>query len=374
MSKLEYFGWTGLFRYGELRHEEAALLESAHRGRSCDLRVIVRLAQMPQDHELRPRIEVLRQKVRGHQIRKMPDAAEDALLYGPRIWPYLQHLDVVVGLDHQQVAVAQVKLHRFRNVSEVVREPDLHALRPEAKPDRIHGVVRNAEALHLDVADPEARARLEGLQNRHRRLPVDCRRGELRHVERLGLLEPPRQDGDAGDVVRMFVGDQDGVDLFEVLADGRHALPELLHTEPRVDQDARILGGQQRRIARTAACQHAEFDDGPPPLTLQNTPNPARTKWSEDVSKTNCIRSRPAARIRGHEDVVALGGNRGGMGPAPGHRRHYEPGRPEPGEVAGASDQLRLPPEADPEDGPRDQKSSPRGAPGVHNHAEISWN
>ena len=66
-------------------------------------------------------------------------------------------------------------------------------------------------------------------------------------------------------MIGMFVRDQDGVDVFEVFADRGQAFAELLHAEPGVDQDARIFGGQQRGVARTAARQHTELYDGPPP-------------------------------------------------------------------------------------------------------------
>ena len=42
-------------------------------------------------------------------------------------------------------------------------------------------------------------------------------------------------------------------------------LAELPHAQPGVDEDARLFGGQQRGVSRTAARQHAEFDDGAPP-------------------------------------------------------------------------------------------------------------
>jgi hypothetical protein len=59
-----------------------------------------------------------------------------------------------------------------------------------------------------------------------------------------------RQHRQAGDVIGMLVGDEDGVEVFQVLADGREALAELLHAQAGVHQDARLVGGQQARRCR----------------------------------------------------------------------------------------------------------------------------
>ena len=59
----------------------------------------------------------------------------------------------------------------------------------------------------------------------------------------------------------MFVRDEDRIDGRQVFADRRETFAKLPHAEPRVDQDARLFGRKQRRIPRTAACQHAELDD-----------------------------------------------------------------------------------------------------------------
>ena len=60
----------------------------------------------------------------------------------------------------------------------------------------------------------------------------------------------------------MLVGDQDGVDGGEVLADGGQPPGEFPHAQPGVHQNARVFGGQQGGVAGTAAGQHAELDDG----------------------------------------------------------------------------------------------------------------
>ena len=107
-----------------------------------------------------------------------------------------------------------------------------------------------------------AGAGLEGFEPRRRRLaPIDRRRGQSRHVDGGAHGLVARQDRQAGDVIGMLVRNQDGVDIVERFADRRQALAQFPHAQARVDQDARIFGGQERGVSGTAAGQHAELDD-----------------------------------------------------------------------------------------------------------------
>src|ERR1039458_5921888 len=117
-----------------------------------------------------------------------------------------------------------------------------------------------AETPHLDIADPEAGARLEGFQPLRRlRAPVDRRRREQRHTDHGAHILIARQHGESRHVIRVFVGDQDGVDILQRFANGGEALAQFAHTQAGIHQDSRIFGGQEGGVAGTAAGQHAEF-------------------------------------------------------------------------------------------------------------------
>src|ERR1019366_8551764 len=106
-------------------------------------------------------------------------------------------------------------------------------------PHRVDGVVRDAEALHFDIADPEAGARLEGFEARRLyRAPVDRRRRQVRHVDHRAHVLAARQDGKPRNVIGVFVGDEEG------------------------------------GVARTPAGQHAEFYDGVVPEPSGYTQSP----------------------------------------------------------------------------------------------------
>ncbi len=89
----------------------------------------------------------------------MPGAAHDALLDVPGIGADLQHLDIVIGFQHQAIGIAQVLLHQFRHVAEIGDQRELHAARAEGESERVDGVVRNAEGRDFDIADAESAGR-----------------------------------------------------------------------------------------------------------------------------------------------------------------------------------------------------------------------
>jgi hypothetical protein len=60
----------------------------------------------------------------------------------------------------------------------------------------------------------------------------------------------------------MLVSDEHGVDVRDVFADQRETPRELLQAQAGVQQNARLVRGQQRGVAGTAAGKRAEFDDG----------------------------------------------------------------------------------------------------------------
>jgi hypothetical protein len=104
----------------------------------------------------------------------------------------------------------------------------------------------------------------------------------------------PRHHRQAGDMVGMLVGDQDGAEVREILADGRQALSQLAQAQAGIDQDARIFRRQQGGVARTAASQHAESNDSSLPrdlsagagefaANLKNTPKWAKTEHPQNV-------------------------------------------------------------------------------------------
>jgi hypothetical protein len=134
----------------------------------------------------------------------------------------------------------------------------------QKKTDRVYGIVRNREALNRDVPHHPPGAGLEKLDRRgFDVLPIDQRRRVARAVYGNGLvaaLAPAHDSRESGDMIGVFVSDENGVDGFERLADQSETPRELAHAEPGIDQDSRFGRGEKRRITGTSACQNAEPD------------------------------------------------------------------------------------------------------------------
>src|SRR5260370_41309421 len=91
----------------------------------------------------------------------MPGAAEDTLLHYPRIWPHLEHIEIVIGFKNQTIGATKMHFDKLRHVPEVSDDGHLCAIRTEREPDRISSVVRNRKSVYFNVSDCEMLARLD---------------------------------------------------------------------------------------------------------------------------------------------------------------------------------------------------------------------
>src|SRR5258708_9901140 len=94
----------------------------------------------------------------------MTFSPHDALLHGPGVRTHLEHLQIVIGFEHQQIGAAQVEFYGIRHIAEVGDDADLDALRTETEADRIDGVVRDGEAVDVDISDRKRSPGLETVQ------------------------------------------------------------------------------------------------------------------------------------------------------------------------------------------------------------------
>ena len=58
----------------------------------------------------------------------------------------------------------------------------------------------------------------------------------------------------------MLVRDDDGVEIFGLLADLGQPARQFPHAQTRIDQDPRLRSGEERRVTRTAAREYAKPD------------------------------------------------------------------------------------------------------------------
>src|SRR5207247_10407898 len=102
-------------------------------------------------------IIIAREEIRESFIRKVPHPAHNALLDGPGIRPAAQHFEIMIGLDYQQIAAAQVIANVRWEVPEVGGDEDLDAFRAVSESHgtgsimRVDGV-REGDDSHFTVA------------------------------------------------------------------------------------------------------------------------------------------------------------------------------------------------------------------------------
>jgi hypothetical protein len=59
----------------------------------------------------------------------------------------------------------------------------------------------------------------------------------------------------------MLVRHQNGVERFDVFTNSRQALGDLAPAQTGINQQTGLAGGDKGRVAGTAACENADFDD-----------------------------------------------------------------------------------------------------------------
>src|SRR5580700_6355013 len=85
------------------RRGKAAALERLRSDQAHDLRMIVVLAEVPEQQPRRRAVEIAQQKVAHGVVGKMADAAHHALLDRPGIGADLQHFQIVIGFKQHQI-------------------------------------------------------------------------------------------------------------------------------------------------------------------------------------------------------------------------------------------------------------------------------
>ncbi len=201
--------------------------------------------------------------VGGIAIREMAVAAGDALLEAPRAAGFLEHFEVVIGLEEEDIGGADAFERELGGVAEVGEEADFALGRVQEVADRVGGIVRDAERIHDDVANLEGSAGFEdaavelGLE-----LPFHF---ALRFaVAKNGDLELRAEGGEAVDVVGMLVGDEHAGETFGSAADGGQSLADLAQTEASIDQKTGFGSLKVRTITAGSAAENGQLDSHGP--------------------------------------------------------------------------------------------------------------
>ena len=186
------------------------------------------------------------QQAGGVGIVEVARAAAYAVLEVAGIGSVLEHLRVVVGLDHHVVGVAQLLAHRIGHLAHVGHEAEADVLHLDAVAAVGHAVVGHGEGGDGEGAEDEGLAvgddvtQFAGHLLVHEAVAVhaDVSAG-LRidgQVERLG------KGADRLHMVGMVVGSKDGFYLRHGQAVVAHVFAELAQAYPQIDEQSVAVG------------------------------------------------------------------------------------------------------------------------------------
>ena len=227
-------------------------------GKPREVRIVVFLRDVRQNQVAGPAVEALGigKKFAHGVIRKVASAGKDALLNDPRVWPNLQHVEIMIRFQNQAIGRSQVELHKFRHVAEVGADGNLGAVGAKSKSDRVGRVVRNGKSVNVDIADRKTLARLNGfdpaqaLAKSLGKVVLKLGHGGFGHIQR-GFPDA-KNLRKAVAMVGVFVGDQDGVKAADFAPGSGQSRERFAFTKPGVNKDAGAFGFEQCEIARTA--------------------------------------------------------------------------------------------------------------------------
>lgn len=195
-------------------------------------------------------------------VGEMAGAGEDALFDDPGIGADLEHVEVVIGFEDEAIGVAEMDANVIGHEAEVGADGDLVAVGAESEADGVDGIVGNAEGVDVNVADGEGLATFDGfnameaLAESFGEDAAEGAHGGFGDIER--SFPEAENLREAGAVVGVLVGDEDGVEVVELFFDSGEAGEGFALAEARVNEDTGAIGFEQGEVARTAGSEDGD--------------------------------------------------------------------------------------------------------------------
>src|SRR2546430_1240549 len=259
----------------------------------------------------------------------MPGAAQGALFHLPRVRANLQHIQIVIGFEHQAIRSAQMYFHQLRHIAQVSNDGHLCAVGTERKADGIGGVMWNRKRVNVNVADGEMLARLNGFDS-PQPLPQRFRQDALHRIHgRLGNVERRFPNAkhlrQAVAVVGVFVSDQDAVNVLDGSFNSCKAGKRFAFAQSGVHEESGSPGLEQRDIARAARRQdgNPQSDRSPLGKFLQhkkiskraqsNSQNDGRAPHARQQGLCDCNNDILPRQTMEKYDLIVVGSGPGGQ-------------------------------------------------------------
>jgi hypothetical protein len=230
---------------------------------ASDIGVVIVFRKMGQDEVAGTGVEAfgIGQKSADHFVREVAGAAHHTLLDVPGIRADLEHFEIVIGFEDHAVAIAQVLLHEFRHVAEIGNQSEFYAAGAKGEAERIDGVVWNTERRHFNIAHGKSVASLDefnALKPPRMFFREKTQHFRIRFRADIDRRAPSsEQRGEAANVVGMFVGDDDAVEVVNGIRKRGQAAEGFAFTESGIHQEARPGSFEQGAIAGTARRENA---------------------------------------------------------------------------------------------------------------------
>jgi hypothetical protein len=243
-------------------------VESFFGGDFGDIGVVVLLGEMRKNYITRACVKGIwiSEKFADDLIRQVPAVAHHALLDVPGIWPGLELVEVVVGLDHEEINLSQMIFHMEWKASEVGNNCNFCSVGAKSESHRFICIMGNTERIDFDIADLESNASpnifnpvnlslfagLLWIFGVHRDDLSMRWLGQIR-----GTIPLARHLREAARVIRMFMADEDPVNFFGArTAESFKAPQHFFSAQAGVNEKSRAPRLKQGAIARTARRQN----------------------------------------------------------------------------------------------------------------------
>ena len=226
-----------------------------------EFRRVAIAAEMTEHDALEFSGEQLLDHGRRRCIRKMTVARLDPLLHRPgpmRI--VLQKFFVVVRLDHERVDLAQPLDHHLCRVTKIGNEPKRARAGVKRVADRIDRIVRDGKSLNGDIADRKIRT-----GPKQPPVPVSGQGSAADRFrrERVAInrdMKFPAKHFEAANVIAMFVGEEDAIELVGSDSALGEAQDKLARAQSAVDQQPAMIGRDERAVSRAPAPEHRQTE------------------------------------------------------------------------------------------------------------------
>ena len=233
-------------------------------GNGCRVGIVILLRHMGEDQIARSGVESLWvcQIFTDGEVRQVAGTRQNTLLDGPRVRTDFEHVQIVIGFENQAVGLAQMHFDVIRHIPKIGADSNLCAVGPKSERHRVDGIMGNTKCVNIDITDRKTLTGLNGLHaaktlaKRFGKNAPEGSHGGFGHIE--GSFPETEGLRKAVAVVRVFVRDQDSVQVVKFQANGGEAGKSFALSQAGVNKDAGAFGFEQCRVARTAGRENGD--------------------------------------------------------------------------------------------------------------------